>query len=290
MAGEATCDNCGSVLFGPYCHACGQRAGVHARSVGALIEDAWHSLMHVDGRLWQTLRLLLLRPGELSREFFRGRRARYIPPFRLYLVLSLLFFALSGLDRSITSLSDGHPPAPKVTPEGGNVAGLDDAHCELVETDLPFASQNFMKNLCRRVVADGGAGVARAMRQNVPRMMFAFLPLIALLMRLLYWRPRHYYVEHLVFFLHLHAAMFLAWSGETLAKFAATRLGITGAGAALGLALFVYASWYLYRAMRRYYGQSRGLTIVKLALMSLAYGICLALTFSIVAIVSLLEA
>ena len=40
-------------------------------------------------------------------------------------------------------------------------------------------------------------------------MMFLLVPMMALVMLILYWRPRRYYVEHLVFFMHNHAAIFL---------------------------------------------------------------------------------
>ena len=44
---------------------------------------------------------------------------------------------------------------------------------------------------------------------NVPRALFIFLPLLAGVMMLMYWRPRHYYVEHLLLFVHNHAFVFL---------------------------------------------------------------------------------
>ena len=59
--------------------------------------DVTHSLLHLDSRVWRTLQLLLRRPGELTREFIAGRHQLYIPPFRLYLAVSILYFALSAL-------------------------------------------------------------------------------------------------------------------------------------------------------------------------------------------------
>ena len=53
-----------------------------------------HDLAHLDSRVWRTLIALLLRPGRLTNEFVAGRRTLYLPPFRLYLVLSLIFFLL----------------------------------------------------------------------------------------------------------------------------------------------------------------------------------------------------
>jgi hypothetical protein len=103
-----TCGNCNAPLTGPYCAQCGQHAHGSARSLAALSHEAWHLLTHVDARLWATIKILLLQPGRLTAEYFAQRRARYVPPFQLYLVISVLFFGLGSLSphlhRSGTSI------------------------------------------------------------------------------------------------------------------------------------------------------------------------------------------
>ncbi|MEI9964089.1 MAG: DUF3667 domain-containing protein [Caulobacteraceae bacterium] len=89
----SACANCGAILQGPYCHACGQPAGDHHRSIWVLAWEGVESLTHLDGRLAQTLPPLFLDPGRLARDFLEGRRQRHVPPFRLFLV-SLLIFML----------------------------------------------------------------------------------------------------------------------------------------------------------------------------------------------------
>ncbi|NNF66859.1 MAG: DUF4286 family protein, partial [Gammaproteobacteria bacterium] len=89
------CLNCDAVLSGQYCGTCGQRADSRLISVWELFKDAFADLLDVDSRLWRTLHQLALRPGQLTRDYLRGRRARYIPPFRSYLVLSLFFFLVA---------------------------------------------------------------------------------------------------------------------------------------------------------------------------------------------------
>ena len=93
------CGNCEAPLAGAYCAQCGQSAHESARSMHALWHDGWHSITHLDGRLWRTLWLLLVKPGEVTRQYMANRRASFLPPFRLYLVLSLLFFALFAANR-----------------------------------------------------------------------------------------------------------------------------------------------------------------------------------------------
>lgn len=91
----ATCLNCGAVLRGQYCGNCGQRARSRLISLWELIRDAFGDLFEFDSRLWRTLIPLLVRPGQLTRDYLAGRRARYMPPFRMYLVLSLIFFVIA---------------------------------------------------------------------------------------------------------------------------------------------------------------------------------------------------
>jgi len=79
------------VLQGPYCHACGQNADSHKRSILRLTGEVIESLFELDGRLARTLPDLFLRPGRLARDYMEGRIARHVPPFRTFLVALLLF-------------------------------------------------------------------------------------------------------------------------------------------------------------------------------------------------------
>lgn len=88
---HATCLNCASVLQGNYCHVCGQHAHNPLKSFKHAVEDVFESFWHVDGRILRTL-LDLLVPGRASRAYLAGHRVRYIPPLRLYVILSLLTF------------------------------------------------------------------------------------------------------------------------------------------------------------------------------------------------------
>lgn len=93
-----SCLNCGTILAGQYCGQCGQRASSRLISVWELLRDAFGDLLELDSRVWQTLIPLAIRPGRLTRDYLRGRRARFMPPFRTYLVLSLLFFLVAFFD------------------------------------------------------------------------------------------------------------------------------------------------------------------------------------------------
>ena len=92
------CLNCGTTLDGQYCGNCGQRATSRLISVWELLRDAFGDLLELDSRLWRTLIPLTIRPGQLTRDYLEGRRARFMPPFRMYLVLSIVFFLVAFFD------------------------------------------------------------------------------------------------------------------------------------------------------------------------------------------------
>jgi hypothetical protein len=155
--------------------------------------------------------------------------------------------------------------------------------CNL-EYDGPFPSfvVPFMKQGCRKVTADRGRTVAEAFMHNLPRAMFIFLPGLALVTKAMYWRPRRYYVEHLLFFVHNHAFAFLLLGLLTLT----TRLLPPAAGNWLTFIVWAYIPYYLFVAMRRVYGQGRLRTFGKLAVLSLAYFVGVAITLALTGVYS----
>jgi hypothetical protein len=126
----------------------------------------------------------------------------------------------------------------------------------------------WLKASCTKIEADGGAEFGRSVIHNIPRAMFVFLPLLALAMMMLYWRPKRYYVEHLLFLIHNHAFVFLALSMLTLIKMIPVVGDHVGAFEAL---VWLYLLWYLFRAMRNFYGQGRALTLAKYFAIGFAY-------------------
>ncbi len=124
------CLNCGATLRGQYCGSCGQRARSRLISLWELISDAFGDLFELDSRLWRTVTPLLIRPGLLTADYLAGRRARYMPPFRMYLVLSLVFFVVAFFnpreELALLYAPDGGVTEASDTGEPGFVDGLSD--------------------------------------------------------------------------------------------------------------------------------------------------------------------
>ena len=327
-----SCANCHATLTGEYCSACGQRHEPHLHTVVHFAGEAFESISHADSRLWRTLWYLLARPGFLTRQFFDGKRARYLPPFRLYLVISVLFF-LVVTHTSVTDIqTDGATGAERVEqmnaaaselrkdtgpasdalklaaaalerqaeaeraaleagPEAAERAkGLANQNaftefCDSFKKADPTAGSNYqrMQSACAKIADDGGAALGKAVVQNIPKAMFLFLPLLALVMKLLYWRPKRYYVEHLLFLIHNHAFVFLAFTLLALLKMIPVVGDHIGA---LEAFVWFYLLWYLFRAMRNVYQQGRALTLAKYFTIGLAYAVAAVTVLLLTAVLS----
>ncbi len=265
---ERSCANCGTLTSGRFCRQCGQRLDVHLHSLGHFLSEAGEVLTHADSSLWSTLVPLAIRPGFLTTEFFAGRRVRYLQPFRLYLICSLLFFVLMSVI--------GNPTIPvRIDVNNRASRAADVADCAKFEWEkVPLGRQlrPRLVNACEKVVFSGGQDLVREVAHNAGRAMFIFLPILAAVMKLLYWRPRRYYLEHLVLLLHNHAFMFLALPAYVLLHWV---LHIRGLQVLLTLGFTVYVLRYLYRSLRVVYGQSKLLTAGKFILLVGAYLVCL---------------
>ena len=283
------CENCGAALAGPYCSQCGQRHHEHpVHSFWHFIQEATEDLTHADSRLWQTIHALLLRPGFLTEEFLAGRRARYLPPVRLYLVVSVVFFLFVGL-QSWLSAPAIHVQDSRgsyhydVAAPGGGAAAVGAAPATLsigpVCGDISVNSPRLgtwctalsprIERSWRALNAEGGLERLNTIwLHSFERAMFVFLPLLALLMKPLYRNPRRYYVEHLLFLVHNQVCLFVVLGLYTLLGMITTSnlvIGTVSAG------LWAYVSIYFYLSMRRVYGEGRWRTVGKLAMLSTGY-------------------
>ena len=325
------CRNCGAAVTGRYCAACGQSRAVHVLSLREVLGDVTHSVLHLDSRVWRTLRSLVLKPGQLTNEFIAGRHQLYLPPFRLYLVVSVLYFALSALlpegqllhvdAQGETVIAYGHPSpeadaakarqelsraldeaagaadAPEALRRAAGLAATavegKDARAQCsVSLDLPVLRglTPLLQEACRKVVADSGQRLGAVFLDTAPKLMFAFLPLMAAVAMLFYWRPRRLYAEHLVLFLHVHAFVFL-WLALTSVINAVATLEIPFVGllGVVGLLMMAYLPWYVLRAMRVVYGESRPRTAAKFMAVSLLYFVLLGITMTVGVIYSMLS-
>ncbi|MBD2840659.1 DUF3667 domain-containing protein [Erythrobacter rubeus] len=87
------CLNCGADPLGPYCQSCGQKQHVH-RTLSAMAHDLVHGVLHLDGKFWRTLPLLVFKPGQLTRRYIEGERAKFVSPMAMFLFSVFAMFAV----------------------------------------------------------------------------------------------------------------------------------------------------------------------------------------------------
>lgn len=281
----ARCKNCDAVLLGRYCVNCSQAADVHVPTTAELVHEMMEGVLHTDSRLWRTLQYLCFQPGRLTREFVAGRRVAYLPPFRLYLVVSVIFFLLASLS---------HPPgeAGRPAPAAGALAS-GAGRCDAINfeafADHPGLNER-LRHACRQVARDNGASLLHGALGTMSKAMFAFLPLVAFLNMLLYWRPRYRYAEHVVFLVHQHAFYFAAAILELVAinvPYAWPKLQ----GAATGLeTLLGWTVWiYTVVAVRRVFAKSWPGALLKTLALSVVYLAVFAVTVAGAFVYALLQ-
>ncbi len=122
--GGSACYNCNAPLTGPFCHICGQKDDDLRRPIWTFFKELLDAIFDTDSKIIKTILLLVFIPGGLSRDFMEGKRARYLPPFRLYIVLLFIFF--STLSIADILIIDIH-----VTPKAETVAAREALEAEI---------------------------------------------------------------------------------------------------------------------------------------------------------------
>ncbi|WP_426189743.1 DUF3667 domain-containing protein [Massilia sp. DWR3-1-1] len=258
----STCPNCGASTSANYCAVCGQETRLHVASAAEFFHEFIGHYVALEGKLWQTLLLLVTRPGRLTADYIAGRRARYVAPLRVYLSLSLLFFALLKFGPG-AHLDLG--PTDAAAPAGQAVAGQGTGEKNLrLSSGLTGLNPAWQKrvDVINAMPADQVVAKFKStFFSYVPYAMFLIMPLFALYLQLLYLGSARRYGEHMLFALHSNAFAFLM-------------LGLISVSPWewLGLLLFFWLLAYLPLAMRRVYGGGKRATLARWLVLMMMYG------------------
>jgi Protein of unknown function (DUF3667) len=206
---SARCKNCDALLTGRFCSNCSQAADVHVPTTMELLHELLEGITHSDSRLWRTLSTLWFKPGKLTAEFIAGRRVAYLPPFRLYLVLSVILFLMFSFIHTsgeAIKFDEAMKPTGASAPAAKRFSSCDDVNFMTFSAHPTWNPR--IRHACEAIVRDNGQAWLHVSLATLSKTMFFFLPLIAFLNMLMYWRPRYRYAEHLLFFVHVHAFYF----------------------------------------------------------------------------------
>lgn len=362
------CLNCGQPLSGNenFCSYCGQKNATNKLTFGNFINSLFAGFFSYDSRFWTTFIPLLTKPGQVSKQYIQGKRARFVNPFQLYLNVSIIFFLIIGISTKFstdvvnenefikaTATIDSLSQNEKIQLDSllNNVEGVDkkiidstktrivtdmNTALALMKSDISRAKKeynyyiksdessnisiynkiqdfhhfynefptysstnaldslgyektfwnkmiyqqtvNSNKNL-EKFKSEGKKAFLKTLTSYISISLFIFLPFFTLFLYLIFVRRKYTYVEHLVFVFHVQTVFFLL-----LTIFYLLNLMVKTDGFLIVFMLLF--AFYLYKAMRYFYQQSRLKTIVKFILLNVFYMFLASFGFMIITVLS----
>ncbi len=264
------CANCESELNGNFCCNCGQSAKSRRGPIWQVTAQFADEILSIDSKLFQSLFSLLVRPGVLTASFLSGKRASVLPPVRLYLVVSLLFFFVFSI------------PSPDVNENnvyiGDMLLGRDapvegQGNFSLISMDSEEGESNLIENWLKGIIETKKEQLKTTNPQVtidrifnhfegiLPNILILFLPIFAFVLKIFYVFKRILYFDHLIFSLH-----FQTWlMGAILIIYGLAQYNLWWS------ALSILVPIYLARAQKKVYQQTYWLVIPKTIAIILIY-------------------
>ncbi len=228
---QSTCANCGASLHGPYCAECGQEHLEREPTFRQVFADAWDEVVKIDGRVLATLSLLFRKPGQLTLEFFGGRRIRFVTPVKLYLTCSGVYFVVTNFADIRARINSGGA---------------------IHTSSTSAATDKLLKSIVQQ-----GTGIFFG---HLSTIYIFMVPLTALATALLFRGRRKGLMFHMVFVLYCWSGLFLAQAILSLAHFPANFIQV----------LLLVSVPYMIFALRRAFDASWLEASIKSALFSVS--------------------
>lgn len=252
------CPNCGQPGMGAYCSDCGEKRRDRSDwKLSRIASETFGEITNVDhSKIWQTFRLLVFKPGQLTRDHWAGRRKRYLGPVKLYLI----FFAVSIVLYSIhkpTAIYDVRTLAA-MERNGELARDIDD-----VAKKRGIPTEQATQELNGR------------WQSYISTSQVAYPLFVALALKLILRRRGLYFAEHLIFALHVLAFLFFSfvvmWPLFVPFGIHTSVEQSSPAYLLISVAAFVWVGVYLVFALRRAYSESWVAAIFKSAIVFLTY-------------------
>jgi hypothetical protein len=213
MATPATglCASCSQPLGGRFCSHCGEEAhdptSLTVRHF--LTHTLAHETLHVDGKIWRTLRLLLFKPGFLAAEYAAGRRRPYGNPVRIFLIAIVAYALLTrgGMNASLFLGPIVLSVAPASAPKGSSVAQT----VERFDRYGLLARMLAEKQRTRDLSSDAARERFQARLESFAEpLSFTNVVLLSAALYVMFRRRRHLFVEHGVFSMHFMSVVLIS--------------------------------------------------------------------------------
>src|SRR5437588_822968 len=255
------CQNCGAELTGPHCGQCGQAAIDYRRSFRHVIVDVLDSFLNWDSKFFATIGLLVIKPWRLTNEFLAGKRVRYLHPLRLYLLASILFFfainyGAKGLRLELGTISEK-------------------------KSSTPF--ERWLEARAKEKMGEHGTKMGlfiTTLFSNLPYMMLCCIPLFAFVLKILYIRRHIFYIDHLIYALHIHTFFYTGIMLIVLATMGLHRIAPPTLAGWIIAFLWILFVVQIFLSSRRVYRQGWFMSTLKFLVGGFAYLIVLFLALA----------
>ena len=228
------CPNCGAEEVGKFCPRCGQSNKDFNKPIKEIIGDLLDSI-NLDIRLLNTLIPFFTKPGFLAQEYFRGKRKRYVPPMRMYMFISIIFFFLV----QYFDFGNGNKEIIKISNDKENISinldgdFLSDTTDKNEKVDTSIINKYIDKNnkvdkekIKQEILEDstmnpfkesiiGGINASekkelflKRFLKNISYVLFILMPFFACILAMVLWRSKMLYVKHLIFSINFHSFIF----------------------------------------------------------------------------------
>jgi hypothetical protein len=268
------CLNCGELLFGIYCMKCGQKDVSYSKSLGSVLSVFFESWFSLDNRTLRSVFPLFFRPGYLSTQFVAGKRMSFASPFKLYLFSSICYFFLFNTSLSIDDKAYDNSLFNKQTEKAEDQENTYDANLHSRNGDTIYLRNTSMTSNVTKsnkfadrisVNLKNPDKLRRSLLKGFSYMVFALMPLFALLLKWIMGEKKKYYFDHLVLTVHFHAFALLFFSLLLLAKIT---LGLT-----VAFYLFPVVVIYLFVSVKQFHNESWAKSIAKSITILSVYGL-----------------
>lgn len=282
---DTDCLNCEATVVGQYCSACGQENIEVIEKFWPMITHNIGHYFHFDSKFLGTIGPLVTKPGFLTNKYIAGKRTSYLHPIQTYLFISIIFFLLMPIGGNHVNVKD-KKLSSEIKQEQAwgkgkhiivNGVQLDkDSTIEAYEkrqSALPSSKRDNLfahyanKQFIKIIGKDSEKNIDKFIR-NLPKLMFILLPLFAVILKLVFWRNRKYYIEHFVYSLHLHSFLFILFTILLILDYIS--FGFLSE-AFIGFIATGPIIWYMYRSLREVYNNSRWKTIGKMIILYFSY-------------------
>lgn len=273
---EPSCPNCDTIYTGNFCPHCGQANGTFDKPLRFIVADFAGNIFAFDTRLWNTLKTIFIQPGKMAQDIMNGKRARYMPPFRLYVFVSFIFFLM--LNYSVPSNRDfGELENSLQTAIANDSLEIQDSiYLQQMMDSLRIETKKESNNLdlfgnsyeldVPDIIKHPKRYFSKFLRW-VSTAMFFLMPIYGFLLWVFFRQTQRHYFGHLILAINQHVFTFLLFIVLMLIEFV-----FPNNQSDIGTWMMLSIPIYYFLGAHRLYKRSWSTTLMRLALIGLFYG------------------